>query len=145
MTGDRAAAAPLLVVFVALIVLAMAGISSDLWRLLHARRTLAGAVDAAATAATAALDEAAYRETGVVRLDPALAEAYACDVLVASLDVGGCPGDDAAVVTGGDTVTVAAARSVELVIVGRIGLDARGGRFEIAASATAVLARGGDP
>ncbi len=145
MTAERAAAAPLLVVFVALIVLAMAGISSDLWRILHARRTLVGAVDAAATAATAALDETAYREAGTVRLDPALAREYACDVLAASFDVGECPGAGVSVVTEGDAVTVTAARTVELVIVGRIGLGAGGSGFEMAASATAVLVRGGGP
>ena len=57
-----------------LLLFALGGISLDLWRGFSARRSLATAADAAALAGASAVDEEAYRRSGVVQLDPALAE-----------------------------------------------------------------------
>ena len=52
----------------------LGGISLDLWRAFSERRSLAASADAAAVAGASALDEAAYRSTGAVRLVPADAQ-----------------------------------------------------------------------
>ena len=57
---------------VCLLLFALGGISLDLWRGFSARRSLATAADAAALAGASAIDEEAYRRSGVVQLDPAL-------------------------------------------------------------------------
>ena len=51
-------------------VLFVGGLSLDLWRGFAERRALAGMADAAAIAGAGAVDEAALRATGTVRLDP---------------------------------------------------------------------------
>ena len=48
----------------------LGGISLDLWRAFSERRSLAATADAAAVAGASALDEAAYRNSGAVRLVP---------------------------------------------------------------------------
>ncbi len=50
------------------------GISLDLWHAFSERRSLTAAADAAAVAGATALDTAAYRATGAVRLVPVEAE-----------------------------------------------------------------------
>ncbi len=64
----------------------LGGISLDLWRAFSERRALAAAADAAAIAGASALDEAAYREAGVVRLVPADAERRATASLAGQID-----------------------------------------------------------
>ncbi|CAN5185366.1 hypothetical protein BH20ACT9_BH20ACT9_05770 [soil metagenome] len=58
-------------------VLFVGGLSLDLWRAFAERRALAGIADAAAIAGAGAVDEAALRTTGIVRLDPDRAAALA--------------------------------------------------------------------
>ncbi len=65
----------------ALIVLALGGMSLDLWRVFLERRELAGIVDAAAIAGASAIDESAFRSGGEVRVDPAKAVRVACAYL----------------------------------------------------------------
>lgn len=62
-------------------VLFVGGIGLDLWRIAAERRVLAGVVDGAAVAGASVIDEAAFREHGQVRLDPAGASAAACAYL----------------------------------------------------------------
>jgi Flp pilus assembly protein TadG len=64
----------------------LGGISLDLWRAFSERRTLAATADAAALAGASALDEAAYRGSGVVRLVPADAQRRAHASLAEQLD-----------------------------------------------------------
>jgi Flp pilus assembly protein TadG len=64
----------------------LGGISLDLWRAFSERRSLAGTADAAAVAGASALDEAAYRTTGTVRLVPAVAQRRAQASLAGQLD-----------------------------------------------------------
>jgi hypothetical protein len=64
----------------------LGGISLDLWRAFSERRSLAATADAAAVAGASALDEAAYRSSGVVRLLPGDAERRARASLAEQLD-----------------------------------------------------------
>ncbi|MGQ0805141.1 MAG: pilus assembly protein TadG-related protein [Actinomycetota bacterium] len=64
----------------------LGGISLDLWRAFSERRALAAAADAAAIAGASALDEAAYRQSGTVRLVPADAERRAARSLEDQMD-----------------------------------------------------------
>jgi len=70
------------------LMLALGGISLDLWRGFSDRRALAATADAAALAGAGALDEDAYRSQGVVRLIPAEAEARARAVIADQADPG---------------------------------------------------------
>jgi len=62
---------------VAVMLLFIGGISLDLWRVFTERQALANAADAAAIAGGSGIDEAYFRQTGDVRLDPARAESMA--------------------------------------------------------------------
>jgi Flp pilus assembly protein TadG len=64
----------------------LGGISLDLWRAFSERRSLAATADAAAVAGASALDEAAYRSSGLVRLVPADAQRRAQASLAEQLD-----------------------------------------------------------
>jgi hypothetical protein len=64
----------------------LGGISLDLWRAFSERRSLAATADAAAVAGASALDEAAYRSSGAIRLVPADAERRARVSLAEQLD-----------------------------------------------------------
>jgi Flp pilus assembly protein TadG len=64
-----------------LVLLLLGGISLDLWRAFSERRALAAAADAAALAGASALDVDAYREHGVIRLDPNTAKQRAAESL----------------------------------------------------------------
>lgn len=64
----------------------LGGISLDLWRAFSERRSLAATADAAAVAGASALDEAAYRSSGAVRLAPADARRRAQASLADQLD-----------------------------------------------------------
>ena len=145
MKGESGVAGPVLVVVLALVVLLVGGISSDLWRVLEAHRTLTGHVDAAATAASGALDEEAYRaDPGAVpTLDPSTAQDRACAILVESRVVTTCPGPDVNVDVAGPLVTVTVGRSVDLAIVGRLGLSGGGGgSIDLVISTTVSVLRG---
>jgi Flp pilus assembly protein TadG len=72
----------------------LGGISLDLWRAFSERRALAAAADAAALAGASALDEAAYRESGMVRLVPADAQRRAAESLAGQLDRRALTGSD---------------------------------------------------
>ncbi|MFQ5554138.1 MAG: hypothetical protein ACE5GC_02050 [Acidimicrobiia bacterium] len=143
--SERGFAAPVLVVVLALVVFALGGVTSDLWRLLHAHRVLSGEVDAAASAAASALDEAAYRADpeGPPRLDPIRARELACAALSDREPVD-CPGPDVMVDVVDDSVTVTKHRTVSLLFVGRF-LTAANSDVLIEASARVSLIRGGGP
>ena len=76
-----------------LILILVTGFAFDLWRGFSARRSATAAADSAAAAGATALDEAAYRADGTVRLVPATAEARACEVLRHSDAAAACDAD----------------------------------------------------
>lgn len=104
--------------------LMIGGISIDLWSALGAHRDLAGIADAAAVAASSGVDEAVFRESGVVRLDPSLAEGLALRLI--SVQPNGADLDAAPVVAvtgGGSAVTVTLQRRVPLTLLGLLVAD----------------------
>ena len=112
--------------------LLLGGISLDLWRAFSERRSLAATADAAAVAGASALDEAAYRSGGVVRLDPADAQRRAQASLAGQLDRGALR--DARVVASEGEVTVTVGGSVDFSL---LQIVAPGDEFDITVRATA--------
>jgi hypothetical protein len=92
----------------------LGGLSLDLWRGFTERRALASLADAAAVAGAAALDEAHFRATGEVRLDPSRAEQAAAAHAAAQSPPASLTG--LAVAATPDAVTVTAAGEVPLTL-----------------------------
>jgi Flp pilus assembly protein TadG len=86
--------------------MAIGGVSVDLWRAFSARRALAGAADAAALAGASAIDEDSYRAAADVVLVPALAVARARASLGNQLDTTALRTVDVRADAGSVTVTV---------------------------------------
>jgi Flp pilus assembly protein TadG len=110
----------------------LGGISLDLWRAFSERRSLAASADAAAVAGASALDEAAYRSTGAVRLVPADAQRRARASLADQLDRRSLR--DARVEATEDTVMVTVGGSVDFSL---LQIVAPGDEFAITVHATA--------
>jgi Flp pilus assembly protein TadG len=110
----------------------LGGISLDLWRAFSERRSLAASADAAAVAGASALDEAAYRSTGAVRLVPADAQRRARASLADQLDRRALR--DARVDATEDTVIVTVGGSVDFSL---LQIVAPGDEFDITVHATA--------
>jgi Flp pilus assembly protein TadG len=110
----------------------LGGISLDLWRAFSERRSLAASADAAAVAGASALDEAAYRSSGAVRLVPADAQRRARASLEDQLDRRALR--DARVEATEDTVMVTVDGSVDFSL---LQIVAPGDEFEITVHATA--------
>lgn len=98
---------------VAVMILFVAGFAVDLWQATADRRALAGLADAAASAGSAALDEAAFRDRGEARLAPAEAERAAADLLTARAGEAGPEVADADVRATADRVVVTVRGEVE--------------------------------
>jgi hypothetical protein len=113
-------------------VLFLGGISLDLWRAFEAREDLASMADSAAAAGASRIDLLAYRETGVLRLDPAAAET------AAGTHLDGLPGSAAItgqeIVADGPVLTITLQSDVEFSLL-RIFLGA--GRIPIQATGSA--------
>ena len=120
-----------------LMVLALGGLSVDLWRAFSERRLVAGIVGAAAIAGASGLDEELLRETGEVRLDPTLATQRAADSLTGHSESVESP--TIAVAPDGSAITVSATRQVPLTL-GR--LIHPQGVHEVGAEATSNPRRG---
>jgi Flp pilus assembly protein TadG len=110
----------------------LGGISLDLWRAFSERRSLAASADAAAVAGASALDEAAYRSTGAVRLVPADARRRAAASLAEQLDRRALR--DARVEATEEQVTVVVGGVVEFSL---LQIAAPGDEFAITVRATA--------
>ena len=110
----------------------LGGISLDLWRAFSERRSLAATADAAAVAGASALDEAAYRSSGVVRLVPADAQRRARASLADQLDR--CALRDSRVEATEDTVIVTVGGSVDFSL---LQIVSPGDEFAISVRATA--------
>ncbi|MDQ3710074.1 MAG: pilus assembly protein TadG-related protein [Actinomycetota bacterium] len=104
-----------------LIILALGGLAIDLWRGFNERRALAGIADSAAIAGAAALDEAAFRGSGRVRLDPAAAESLATRSVWAQPDSKSMTGFSAA--ADADQVTVVVRGAVDLTLLRLLAPD----------------------
>ena len=99
----------------AMSLLALGGISVDLWSALGAHRDLAGIADAAAAAAASEIDQAAFRDSGQVRLDPDLAATQGLFVIAVQpngADLSRTP----RIVVGAEEVTVTLYREVDFVL-----------------------------
>ena len=110
----------------------LGGISLDLWRAFSERRSLAASADAAAVAGASALDEAAYRSTGAVRLVPADAQRRARASLADQLDRRALR--NARVDATEDTVIVTVGGSVDFSL---LQIVAPGDEFAVTVHATA--------
>jgi Flp pilus assembly protein TadG len=110
----------------------LGGISLDLWRAFSERRSLAATADAAAVAGASALDEAAYRSNGVVRLLPGDAERRARASLAEQLDRRALRDARVAATEGEVSVTVVGAVDFSL-----LQIVAPGDEFAITVRATA--------
>jgi Flp pilus assembly protein TadG len=110
----------------------LGGISLDLWRAFSERRSMAATADAAAVAGASALDEAAYRSSGIVRLVPADAQRRARASLADQLDRRALR--DARIEASEDTVMVTVGGSVDFSL---LQIVAPGDEFAITAHATA--------
>jgi Flp pilus assembly protein TadG len=110
----------------------LGGISLDLWRAFSERRSLAATADAAAVAGASALDEAAYRSSGAVRLVPADAQRRARASLADQLDRRALR--DARIEATEDTVRVTVGGSVDFSL---LQIVAPGEEFAITVHATA--------
>jgi Flp pilus assembly protein TadG len=112
--------------------LPLGGLGLDLGRAFSARRSLGAAADAAALAGSGALDVAAYRADGTVRLEPTVAEARARRSVAEQLDDGAIGAIHVRV--DDQSVTVEVEGEVELTLLRLV----RGAQpFTVAASATA--------
>jgi Flp pilus assembly protein TadG len=123
---------------VCLLLFALGGISVDLWRGFSARRSLANAADAAALAGASAIDEDAYRQRGVVQLDPVQAEVRARAHVARQLDAGSLRGVD--VRADRDTVTVIVRGEIGFTLLGVLD---PGGDLPVRVTATATPRRAG--
>ena len=98
MSGRRNEAgfsAPVMVMFVAILVLLVGGISVDLWRVVAEHRRITTLVDGAAIAGATAVDEEQlYTEPGLApQLDEAEAVGRVCDYLARNGVAQTCPGE----------------------------------------------------
>ncbi len=93
--------------------LAFAGVALDLWRVFSERAGVAAAVDAAAHAGAAEIDEASFRE-GTVALDPARAEDAAWANLAAQSDTARFSASE--VIATPERITVRAQEQVQLTL-----------------------------
>lgn len=99
----------------AMSLLALGGISIDLWSALGAHRDLAGIADASAAAASSEIDQAAFRDAGQVQLDVDLATTRGLTVIGAQpngSDLSRAP----EIVVGVGEVTVTLYREVDFVL-----------------------------
>lgn len=97
-----------------LMLMALSGLSLDMWRLMDERRELAAIADGAAAAAASGIDEAKWRSTGDLALDVDVAEHRANRVI----DIQKVPVDRPIgwFTIDGRTVVVALEREVELTL-----------------------------
>lgn len=134
---------PVMVMFVAILVLLLGGVSVDLWRVIAEHREITTLVDGAAIAGATAVDEdLLYTEPG---LEPQLDEVEAvdrvCDYLARNGVEQSCPGD-VDVVVGVTDISVTFSRDVDVTLLRLLTLA--GGSTEpiaVGSTSTAVLQR----
>lgn len=137
-------ATPVLTLVLAALILALAGMSVDLWRVASAHQRLVAATDAAAIAGAGGIDiEQLY--LGVAEapvLDRDAATDLACAYLTSNVSIPICPGPDAAVVVEAEAITVSTRMRVPLSLLRLLLLfEGRSEEIEVTATATAVPVR----
>jgi len=135
---------PVFVLFIAMLVLLLGGVSVDLWRVVAEHRKVTGLVDGAAVAGATAVDE--QRLYDEPELDPVIDEALAigrvCDYLARNGVELRCPGDIVIDVAGTE-ITVGFERDVDVTLLRLLSLA--GGTTDpiaVGSTSTAVVARG---
>lgn len=125
-------------------VFAVGAISVDLWHLVSEHREVAGVVDGAAISAAGAVDEAGLRrQPPVVQIDGAEAIVRACRYLQARAGVGVCPGPNADVIVGVDSVSITMRRDVDLTLLklfAGLAPESDPSPIEVVATSTAAIA-----
>jgi uncharacterized membrane protein len=126
------------------LVIAVGAISVDLWHLVSEHREVAGVVDGAAISAAGAIDEEALRlDPPRLQIDAERAVDRACNYLQSNGGVSLCPGPDARVLVGTDTVSITMRRAVNLTLLKILsGLDpgVDTSPIEVGATSTAAIA-----
>lgn len=118
-----------------LILLALGGVSLDLWRAFSERQALAGVADAGALAGAAGLDVDALRQ-GAVLIDPADAERRVGAAVAGQVDKGGLVGWRAVIAPDRTSITVTADGVVHLTLL-RLLLGDRPLNLRASSTATA--------
>lgn len=113
--------------------LAFGGVTIDFWRAISGWRRLAAAADAAAAAGASGIDEAHYRATGELVLDPGRAEQLALNSLSAQLDDSDITGASSIDVDA-DQITIVLDGEVDLFLPQIVGQD---GDISMSVTATA--------
>lgn len=135
MTNDRGSA-PIWFLGLALCVLMVGALSSELWRAIGERQELTALADAAAIAAAGAIDLEVYRQTGALQLEPDQAVARALAVLGGSSGGGQLSAAPRVTVSeGGQSVEVELVREVSYGLIRILALE--GDRFTVSATAVA--------
>jgi Flp pilus assembly protein TadG len=135
--GDQSGTVLIWMLMLLLMTLFLGGITVDLWRAFSERRAVAGIVDAAAIAGASGIDEARYRATNEVVLDPTRARGLA----YASLAGQGETVDDplVAVAADGSTITVTGSRDVPFTLMRILLPDLRDAHVEASAVSAPTL------
>lgn len=107
-----------------LVLLTLGGLGVDLWRGFAERRALVDVADAAAFAAASGIDEALFRATGEVRLDPGRARSLAGRSIASQPDAGALTSSAVAVAPDGRAVVVTVRGQVPLTLLALVTTDA---------------------
>jgi Flp pilus assembly protein TadG len=102
--------------FMALLLLPLAGLSVDLWHGIAAQRQLQSAADEAAAAGASGINVALYREDGCIALDPALATSLAQANLASQVGLGPLSQVNIGVSPEGSEITVMVSEDVHLTL-----------------------------
>ena len=135
MTSGERGSTTLWMVGLVLVVFLVGGIGLDLWRGLAAHRRVAAVVDAAAVAAGSGIDEAAWRNGGVLQLSDRAVRERVAAVVAAQSPAGMVV--DVAVAGDGSSATVSGVSTVELTLLRLVSSEPL--RVEATASAEPVL------
>lgn len=103
------------------VLFAVGGISLDLWKVFGDRRELVALADAAAAAGASGINEALFRETGEVHLDPELVKARVAAAIAEAPHGGDVSTVRVSVVN--DRVQVDLSRNAELTLLGVLSPD----------------------
>lgn len=116
-----------------IVLFAVGGISLDLWNVFGDRRELVALADAAASAGASGIDEAPFRETGEIHLDPSRAR----ERVLAALEEAPHGGhvDSVEISITNDEVRVDLSRNTELTL---LGVLSPGEEVRVEAHATAA-------